>query len=159
LPFESASTNESINYRPIPPYSASSDELSPLPVDSFKLPFEPASTNESTNYRPIPPYSASPDELPPLPIDSFNLPFEPVGASESTNYRPIPPYFVSPMASTDIPVSFMPVPPLAPSPVTLLKSQPPEIKNDPLLGEAMRQAQAGLFVVLGREKSLTESTG
>jgi len=105
------------------------------------------SSNEAASY-------PQEDDLLPLPIDSLNLPFELAEARESTNSGQMPLLAPPPIASTDIPISFTPFPPLVP-PVISLTTQPPAIKNDPLLREVMRQAQTGLFVVLGREKSLT----
>jgi len=140
-------------YMPVPtseqPFIQSAYTPSGLPsiITAFPEQMFAISSNEAASY-------PQEDDLLPLSIDSLNLPFELAEARESTNSGQMPPLAAPPIASTNIPISLMPFPPLVP-PVILLTTQPPAIKNDPLLGEVMRQAQTGLFVVLGREKSLT----
>lgn len=135
-------TSEQLFTQPIYTLSGLPSINTAFPEQMFAI-----SSNEAASY-------PQEDDLLPLSIDSLNLPFELAEARESTNSGQMPPLAASPIASTDIPISFTPFPPLAP-PVISLTTQPPAIKNDPLLGEVMRQAQTGLFVVLGREKSLT----
>ncbi len=132
-------------YMPVPtseqPFTQSVYTPSGLPsiTTAFSEQMFSISSNEAASY-------PQEDDLLPLSIDSLNLPFELAEARESTNSGQM-----QPLAA---PLSLMPFPPLVP-PVISLTTQPPAIKNDPLLGEVMRQAQTGLFVVLGREKSLT----
>ena len=113
-----------------------------LPQQMFTM-----SLNEAASY-------PQDDDLLPWSIDSLNLPPQLTEARESNNSGQMPPLVAHLMVSTDIPTLSTPLPSLV-APVVSLAIQPPSIKNDPLLGEVMRQAQAGLFVVLGREKSLT----
>jgi hypothetical protein len=81
---------------------------------------------------------------------SLNLPAQPIEARESNKYEQVLPPATAPMISLDTPISSIPSPSQV-LPVVSRPIRPPSTKDDPWLGEVMRQAQIGLFVVLGRE--------
>src|SRR5205814_1492529 len=89
------------------------------------------------------------DDLLPLSMDSLNLPLQVTEAGESNNGEQMSSLAAPLTESMDISTPFTAFAPLVP-PVISLATPPPSIKNDPMLGEVMRQAQMGLFVVLGR---------
>lgn len=85
----------------------------------------------------------------PLAKDSLNLPAQLIETRESNKYGPVltlppmvqlytPPPYISSLLQERLVVS--------------QPTHPPSTQNDPLLSEVMRQAQMGLFVVLGRER-------
>lgn len=81
--------------------------------------------------------------------DSLSLPVQSLEPRVSNKYERVLPPVAAPMAPLDTPVPSMLtswVQPVGAQPI-----HPPSTKGDPLLGEAMRQAQMGLFVVLGRK--------
>jgi hypothetical protein len=84
----------------------------------------------------------------PLAKNSLNLPAQLIVTRESNKYRSVltPPLIVE----LDTPTSYMPSLSRM-RPVVSQPTHPPSTQNDPLLSEVMRQAQMGLFVVLGRE--------
>jgi hypothetical protein len=115
-------------------------------------------------------------DLQPLPMD-VSLPFQPNGAgTPNTNGQsqlsfaqpmgqmdtpiPSPPSLLPAWIESSIPSTPSPLPawmedPL-PSPQPLssaipLAIQPPSLREDPVLEEAMRQAQMGLFALSGRQ--------
>jgi hypothetical protein len=110
--------------------------------------------------------SAPNGDLQPLPMDALGLPLPSDGGAPHTNGRvPVPP--TQPTGVIDIPMlstpsllpawmeGLIPPAPSMPSPLpippaTPPTTQPPSLKEDPILEEVMRQAQAGLFVLSGR---------
>jgi hypothetical protein len=94
------------------------------------------------------------DDLQPFPMDALNPPLQLIEARESNKHAQMFPLAVPPIALIDTPISSLSSPSLMP-PVASLPIRPPSTKEDLLLGEVMRQAQMGLFIVLGREKRLT----
>ena len=94
------------------------------------------------------------NDLLPLSMDALNLPLQPIETRESNKHTQILPLIAPSMTLMDSPISSMSSLSLM-QPVVSLPVRPPSTKDDLLLGEVMRQAQMGLFVVLGREKHLT----
>ena len=106
-----------------------------------------SSSNKTDRYLPE-------DDFLPLPMGVLNPPLQLIEARESNKHMQLFPLAVPPIALIDIPISSISSPSLMP-PVVSLPIRPPSTKEDLLLGEVMRQAQMGLFIVLGREKRLT----
>jgi hypothetical protein len=106
-----------------------------------------SSSNKADRYLPE-------DDFLPLPMGVLNPPLQLIEARESNKHMQLFPLAVPPIALIDTPISSISSPSLMP-PVVSLPIRPPSTKEDLLLGEVMRQAQMGLFVVLGREKRLT----
>jgi hypothetical protein len=91
-------------------------------------------------------------------IASFNLPLQPTEARGSNKSgRTVFPLAFPPMAEMGAsPPSLSS--PLSGSPVLPVTVCPPAIKDDLVLADTMRQAQMGLFVLPGRERSLQASS-
>jgi len=107
----------------------------PFPLEMFITP-----SNEAAHY-------PEADELLPWSMHSLDLPRQLTKAGKSNQYQQMLPFAAPPMTSPDISTSFSPFV----TPVVSLAIQPPSPKDDPFLGEVMRQAQTGLFIVLGRD--------
>jgi hypothetical protein len=141
---ETPSTPKPISQLPFPQPAYTPSRLpsitTPFPLEMFITP-----SNEAAHY-------PEADELLPWSMHSLNLPLQLPEAGESNQYGQMLPFAAPPMASPDISTLFSPFV----TPVVSLAIQPPSTKDDPLLGEVMRQAQMGLFIVLGREKGLAD---
>jgi hypothetical protein len=101
--------------------------------------------------------SLSNGDLESRPTASLNLPVQPTEAGASNhNGHTLPPVPPS-TALVETPTTSLPSSHSL-SPVLPAAVRPPFIKDDPVLEAIMRQAQMGLFVLLGRESTTTLRT-
>ncbi len=140
-------SNFGANQEAYPPMS--SPQLAYIPNDlrpitaAFPQQMLMQSSKQSASY-------AQNSSLLPLSMDALNLPLQ----QELKEHGQMPPFAASPTAWMGASTPSIPyTPPVLP--VLPLAVQPPSIKDDPMLEEVMRQAQMGLFILSGREKSVT----
>lgn len=117
-----------------------SSELPSIPT-SFRQLRPTRSSNQPTR-------SIQDEDRLPLAKNSVNLPVQLIELTESNKYGAA--LTLPPMVHLNTPPSYISSL-LQKRPVVSQLTHPPSTQNDPLLCEVMRQAQMGLFVVLGRE--------
>src|SRR5260370_24917994 len=135
---------------PSPQVAYTPSDLRPMTTAFPQQMLTPSSNNGAS--------SAQNGDLMPLPMDTLNLPLQSSRAraasrngQKSTTPAPLPPLMDTPILSMSSPLPALMDTPTSsmssPLPVPPLASQPPSIKDDPLLEEVMRQAQMGLFAL------------
>ena len=117
-------------------------ELLALPTSS-RQPIPNVSWNQPERY------SQEEDRLPWVDA-ALNLPVQPVEARVFDKYEQVFSPVATPMESSDPSIPLMSSPSWV-QPTVVQPIHPPSTKRDSLLGEVMRQAQMGLFVMLGRD--------